>query len=284
MRSRTLLPALALGGVCALGATLLLTAADGDASPGRAGPVAPVTGPPGGAPEEPRRESPKEPQEDDVTPVPQDSGSPARGGDEERSAVHRSGKALADAGLPAVPDGWRAVRVRREAHEDRPVTVVRYERGTRRVLGGEHVTTVVDREGTLLGYTRMTPDPESPSVPSDEAAEGTAFAWLERFAPDHAEGLSTQWVDRHDEEVRDRAGTVRAVSGAKVKTRHESGLYTWVIVGGDGEVVTYERDVRWDSSRGRRATAMWLHDKWIAAREGTGPRPGAPYAPVEDTS
>ncbi|QFG24289.1 hypothetical protein [Actinomadura sp. WMMB 499] len=70
----------------------------------------------------------------------------------------------------------------------------------------------------------------------------------------------------------------RTVPGTKVKARHDSGLYAWVIADGAGRVVTYERDVRWDGSAGRRGTEMWLHDAWVAAREGTGPQPGAPYA------
>lgn len=197
------------------------------------------------------------------------------GSDQGRDAALGSRRALATAGL-AVPDGLRPVLIRAERHDDRPVTVVRYERGTARTLGGEHLTTVVDDEGTLLGYTRMTADTDTPAPPADRAAERAAFAWLARFVPDHTAGLTVQWVDRHDEEVRDRKGARHTVSGAKVKSRHDNGLYTWVIVDGRGRVVTYERDIRWDGRERRRATHMWLHDRWIAAREGAGPAPAAP--------
>jgi hypothetical protein len=243
MRSRTLVPALTLSGVCVLGAVLPAVAPGTEA----AATVA------------------DNPEGKNVKPA------------EERSAVRQSEKSLAEAGL-AVPDGWRPVQVRRAKHEERAVTVVRYEQGARRTLGGEHVTTVVDGKGVLLGYTRMTRDAATSSPPSDQAAEKAAFAWMKRFVPEHSEGLSVQWVDRHDEEVRDQSGAAHTVTGAKVKSRHGNGLYTWVIVDGEGEVVTYERDIRWDGLRGRRATQMWLHDKWIAAREGTGPQPASPYA------
>ena len=43
------------------------------------------------------------------------------------------------------------------------------------------------------------------------------------------------------------AGTERTISGVKVKTHHESGLYAWIVVGADGRIVTHERDIRWDS-------------------------------------
>ncbi|MFF0446371.1 hypothetical protein ACFYT4_08120 [Streptomyces sp. NPDC004609] len=261
MRSRILIPAIALGGVCVLGTSLLVNAGDSDATPTAAAST-PTTGPAGGAPENP--------EEKNVQPVPQGSG-------EARSAARQSQKSLAAAGL-SVPNGWRPVQVREDQHDDRSVTVVRYERGAQRTLGGEHITTVVDGEGTLFGYTRMAPDAAASSVPSDETAEKAAFDWMERFVPEHSEGLSVQWVDRHDEEVRDRAGAKRTVSGAKVKSRHDNGLYTWVIVDDKGEVITYERDIRWDDSQGRRGTQMWLHDKWIAAREGSGPQPESPYA------
>ncbi|MEU3602156.1 hypothetical protein ABZ714_26080 [Streptomyces sp. NPDC006798] len=150
------------------------------------------------------------------------------------------------------------------------MTVVRYERGTTRTPGGEHITTVVDGEGTLLGCTRTTPDADAPALP--------ASAWLARFVPGHADGLDVQWVDRHAQEVRDRTGARPTVSGAKVRSRHENGLCTGVIVAGRGRVASYERDIRWDGGERRRAPQMWLHDRWIAAREGGGPAPAAPYA------
>lgn len=102
--------------------------------------------------------------------------------------------------------------------------------------------------------------------------------WHRSYVPRYARGLQVQWVERHDEHVRTPGGRERVISGMKVKTRHASGLYTWVIVDGAGRVLTYERDVRWDGAAGRRGTQMWLHDAWIAAHEGTGRQPEAPYA------
>ncbi|GIH77000.1 hypothetical protein [Planobispora longispora] len=192
-------------------------------------------------------------------------------------SVERAERALKHAGL-AVPEGWRPVHTRRERHDERPVTVVRYEPGTTRTLGGEHLTVVVDDKGTLLGYTRLTAATAGRPRPQADRAERAAFDWLRGFAAEHAAGLDVQWVDQHDEEIRDKAGRKRVVTGTKVKTRHPNGLYTWVIVGDRGTVLAYERDVRWDGGAGRRGTEMWLHDRWIAAHEGTGPQPDAPYA------
>ncbi|MGW7050793.1 hypothetical protein [Streptomyces sp. NPDC054887] len=255
MRYGILTTALALGGACVLGTAVLVTADDGDPGTASAAPTATYD---------------TAPKEKNVKPV-------AKGSDRAEAATKQSKDALAEAGL-AIPEGWHPSQIRDEHHEDRPVTVVRYEQDTTRDLGGEHITTVVDAEGTLYGYTRMTVAGAKTPVPADDKAEETAFDWLREFVPDHADGLSVQWVDRHDEEVRDKAGAVHTIAGAKVKTHHDNGLYTWVIVDGNGEVITYERDIRWDGSANRRATQMWLHDKWTAAREGTGPQPPSPYA------
>ncbi|MGX1881271.1 hypothetical protein [Streptomyces sp. NPDC055287] len=255
MRYRILTAALALGGACVLGTAVLVTADDSDPSPAAATPTTTYS---------------TAPKEKNVKPV-------AKGSDKAKAATKQSQAALEQAGL-SIPAGWHPAQIRDEYHEDRSVTVVRYEQDTTRELGGEHITTVVDAKGTLYGYTRMTVAGARTPVPAEDKAQETAFNWLKGFAPDHADGLSVQWVDKHDEEIRDKAGAAHTVSGAKVKTHHKNGLYTWMIVDGNGEIVTYERDIRWDGAANRRATQMWLHDKWIAAREGSGPQPAAPYA------
>ena len=186
--------------------------------------------------------------------------------------------AMAAAGLSA-PEGWQAVSVRRELHDDRPVTVVRFEADPVPTQGGEHVTAVVDDEATLLGYTRMiASDATRQPLADHEEAEQHAMRWLAGFAPEYAEGLSVSWVAPHDETVTDATGAEHTISGVKVKAHHRSGLYAWVIVDRQGQVITWERDIRWDGSAGRRATQMWLHDSWIAAHDGLGPQPQPPYA------
>ncbi len=186
-------------------------------------------------------------------------------------------QAALDTARLAIPAGWLPVATRHERHDDRPVTVVRYQAEAPARGGGEHVTVVLDEGGTLLGYTRMVAYATG-ALPDDDQAERQAMEWLRSFDADYAAGLTVSWIDQHDETVTDAAGTERTISGVKVKTHHESGLYAWIIVGADGQIITYERDIRWDSSAGRRGTEMWLHDTWIAAREGGGPQPDAPYA------
>jgi hypothetical protein len=186
---------------------------------------------------------------------------------------------LQAAGL-SVPAGWQAVDRRRASHDGRAVTVVRWAPGAERTLGGQHVSVVVDDLGVLLGWTRMTPEVADRPIPDAEQARAAAFGWLAGFASEHARALEVLWVRQHDETVRDDRGVRSLIRGAKVKTRQADGRYTWVVMDGRDAVLTYERDVRWDGVAGRRGTEMWLHDSWVAAREGSGPQPPAPYALV----
>ncbi|MEU6720349.1 hypothetical protein ABZ897_53610 [Nonomuraea sp. NPDC046802] len=175
-----------------------------------------------------------------------------------------------------VPRGSKIVRVRRERHDDRDVIVIRHQRDGYR-LSGPHTSLVLDADGTILGFTRLQDGDQGP-LPHARRAEEIALRFLRQVAPDHAEGLTVNWVAQHDETVTRPDGTTVTVTGMKVKTHHDNGLYTWVIVGPDETVLTYERDITWDSGRGRRGTQMWLHDSWIAAYEGAGPQPASPYA------
>lgn len=186
---------------------------------------------------------------------------------------------LATAGL-WLPEDWQPASVRRERHDDRPVMVVRFQATADPRPGGEHVTTVLDDHATLLGYTRMVANPttHADNLPDHDQAREQAMRWLNNHAPGYTDGLTVNWVDQHNETITDTTGAKRTISGIKIKTQHESGLYAWVIVDARGQVLTYERDIRWDSAAGRRATQMWLHDKWTAAHDEHGPQPAPPYA------
>ncbi|MEV7973317.1 hypothetical protein [Cellulomonas sp. NPDC089187] len=178
--------------------------------------------------------------------------------------------------LVPLPEGFTHLFVRKELHERIPVLVTRYQRTPDLVYGIEHVTTVVGAEDDrLYGYTRHVATADDSRLPSPEEARRIAFDVLERIDADHSAGLEVLWVRRHDERLADSAATV---AGIKVKTVHPNGLYTWVIVGEGGQVITYERDVAWIGSESRRHTHMWLHDHWVAAHDAGGPEFDAPLA------
>jgi hypothetical protein len=184
--------------------------------------------------------------------------------------------------LPAglvIPEDFVHTHVRHELHEDIPVTVTRHQRIHDLAYGGEHVTTVIGADnGILYGCTRQIATRAEGRLPDTDMAREIAFDLLNRVDADYALGLRELWIDRHDESVLTGAGDPATVAGVKVKTGHDNGLYTWVIVGEHGRVITYERDVVWNSAESRRHTHMWLHDRWIAAHDAGGPEPVPPFA------
>jgi hypothetical protein len=181
-----------------------------------------------------------------------------------------------------VPDGFEHVTVREETHDGVPVTVERVQGEAALRYGAEHATAVIGSDdGILYGYTRQVATSDTSALPSEDEATQIASDFLEAIDPDHAAGLTLQWVERHDETVTDANGTEHSVAGMKVKNYHDNGRYTWVIVGEGGQIITYERDVSWDNSQARRTTAMWLHDAWVTAHDGNGQEPTAPAAPAD---
>jgi hypothetical protein len=194
-----------------------------------------------------------------------------------QGVADRATTALLAAGIP-VRAGWVPVRVREERHDERPVTVIRFQ-SEGYCLGGAHLSVVVDPCDTLLGYTCLTL--QRPGVlPSTAAVREIALMFLSSLDSEYTAELRELWIAQHNEAVIGADGTQHVVSGMKVKTRHSSGLYAWVVVGPDGHVLTCERDIAWDAGAGRRATQMWLHDAWVCVHDGLGSQPDPPYARV----
>jgi hypothetical protein len=193
--------------------------------------------------------------------------------------VDRALTSLSALGLPE--PGWPAVRVRRGHHDRRPVTVVRFQPGGYR-LGGPHLTVVLDDSDRVPGFTLLHHGPHQadPELADVDRARAAAVEFFQRTDPCYAAGLEELWIAEHTETVVDDTGQEHRISGMKVKNRHDGGLYAWVVVDRDGQVITVEREVTWDSSAGRRATQMWLHDRWIDAHDRGHPAPDPPYAPI----
>ncbi len=154
---------------------------------------------------------------------------------------------------------------------------------------GECVSVLVDvGRQLLLGLTRMQLDLSGTQF-SREFALQSAFDFLNRVAPDlvkeavvvpHFTELSPNermiftpalqfgevelhWIGQHFEIIR-RGKVDKEIVGMKVKMRiPATGLWAWVIVGKQGEIITFERDVSWNFDHGIRETPMWLHDQWL---------------------
>lgn len=175
---------------------------------------------------------------------------------------------LIEAHIIAFPDGYEQVSERFATQDGRAVCITRHERtnGHNRGLGGEHFTVVMDVQmGQIKGVTWMNGSFADMPLPSREAAQQVAETFLANVAPDLAGSLTILWIEPHDETVMVDGATI-TVTGMKVKCRQPSGTYAWVIVGSEGRVMTFERDIVWNTDMSRRTTEKWLHDSWLATQ------------------
>jgi hypothetical protein len=168
--------------------------------------------------------------------------------------------------LVSVPLDYSLVDASRVTQDERPVRVFRHERadGRNASLGGEHVSFVVDPETMrLLGVTRMETRFADGDLPDRGTAQDIADEFIAEAAPDLHGTLDVLWTEPHDETITTDGHEV-VISGMKVKCRDPTGTYAWVIVGPENEVITFERDIIWNSDMSRRQTEQWLHDDWRA--------------------
>lgn len=141
----------------------------------------------------------------------------------------------------------------------------------------------------LLGSTHLTKCNANLPLIAHEAAMNRALAFLNQYANDLVGEAVTvdfemgidpekriefelkpqigkvefQWIGEHLETI-ETEGQEFVITGQKVKMFIPSlNLFAWVIVGGNGEVITFERNVCWDFPNQMRLTQMWLHPKWL---------------------
>jgi hypothetical protein len=143
-------------------------------------------------------------------------------------------------------------------------------------LGGEHYSALVTPTGTLKGETRMdarlSEERSQATLPGEEDARAVAWRYLAEHAPDLTTSGEVYWVAPHAEKLLLTSDAVAGglsvtVTGIKVKCRNTADRrWFWVIVGPGGQVITFERDVVWNTSLGMRRTEMWLHDLWLIHR------------------
>lgn len=141
-------------------------------------------------------------------------------------------------------------------------------------LGGEHYSAVVTPEGNIKGTTllqaRLSEELAEVELPSEERAKEVALGRLHEVAPDLLDSIEVRWIAGHGEKLvityDDVAGGLEVeITGLKVKCQNTADQsYFWVIVGSGEEVITFERDIVWDSAGSRRQSEMWLHDLWLA--------------------
>ncbi|GAB5565206.1 MAG: hypothetical protein Wins2KO_22690 [Winogradskyella sp.] len=140
----------------------------------------------------------------------------------------------------------------------------RYQKNDNDELRGQHFSFIVsENEKKILGFTNMDIKYSNCKMISKAETEIIARDFLLKMDAKLFESLENLWIAPHNEELilnNDKT----AICGMKYKCFSSSNNdYAWVIVGFNGEIITYERDIKWNSEEKKRITHKWLHDNWV---------------------
>jgi hypothetical protein len=149
-----------------------------------------------------------------------------------------------------------------------PAFVVRYEKQENKGAKGEHFSFVIsEKDKQILGFTNMDKKYADLKMLSKSETERIAKDFLLKLDRDLAKDLKNLWIERHDEEII-VDGKPTVIAGMKYKCyRASNNDYAWVIVGYDGSVITFERNIKWNNNEQKRITEKWLHDNWLSEKQ-----------------
>lgn len=177
-----------------------------------------------------------------------------------------------------VPDSYEYKSCLLLNHDAIPVFVFRYERqnGINSGYGGEYFSVSVDLDATkIMGFMHVDKSHCGPGLPDDDSAKQSAVDAIKRLAPDLDGQYEIKWVLSLKEEPEkiphespfpftDESGVTQLVTGVRVKLFfNQLNSWGWVIVGRDGKLVAFEREVNWNTVMNRRSTPAWLHDPFV---------------------
>lgn len=146
----------------------------------------------------------------------------------------------------------------------------RYQKDANKGFNREHFSFLVSKnDRQILGFTNMNKKYNDLNMISRKETEKIAKELLVKIDKSLADDLENLWIERHDEQIFDENGKAITISGMKFKCyRSVKDDYAWIIVGFDGSIVTFERNVKWNTQEHRRITEKWLHDSWIIDNKG----------------
>jgi hypothetical protein len=164
-----------------------------------------------------------------------------------------------------IPDGYQFHSVKKVKVDNVYAYLFRYEKRENKGSNGEHFSFIVsEKDKQILGFTNMDKKYSNPKMLSKIETEKIAQAFLLKLDESLANNLKNLWIERHDEEISINNGEKTIIAGMKYKCYRSPGNdYAWVIVGFDGSVITFERNIKWNTSEHKRITEKWLHDNWL---------------------
>lgn len=129
---------------------------------------------------------------------------------------------------------------------------------------GERISLILAGK-KLLGFARFHKRDMASTqqrLPSVEESKKIALAFIHQVAPELTQNMKILWVKPHDEYIKLEHKEI-CLTGMKVKCRElNTGLYFWVIIGVNKQIMAFERDIQWITFPGKRATEKWLDDTW----------------------
>lgn len=130
---------------------------------------------------------------------------------------------------------------------------------------GERIAFVLS-DKNILGYARFHRS-DVPcaklGLPKIEESKTIALAFINHIAPDLKQNMKILWIKPHNEYIKPENEEI-CLTGMKVKCRDiNTGLYFWVIIGANQQIMTFERDIQWITFPGKRGTEKWLDDAWV---------------------
>lgn len=178
--------------------------------------------------------------------------------------------------LITIPAGYEPMFAREVTHNGEPVVWMRFKKQNQQdKWGGEHFSVSFDpKNKTLKGFMHLEDRFETEVIPTEEEAQKITFDFLKTHAPEMVDTVEVRWIrplrrepisPPHDEGFVLSSGKI--ITGMRVKLfNNANSKFGWVISGKDGHVITFERDIIWDTVKKCRATERWLHDNWVLAQ------------------
>lgn len=164
-----------------------------------------------------------------------------------------------------IPDAYHFHTVSKVKTNDVEAYLFRYQKDENKGFNGEHFSFLVSKdEKQILGFTNMNTKFTDLNMLSRKKTEQIAKKFLMKIDKSLTDSLENLWIERHDEQIFVDNGKATTLAGMKYKCyRSFQDDYAWVIVGHDGSIVTFERDIKWNAEEHRRITEKWLHDNWV---------------------
>lgn len=164
-----------------------------------------------------------------------------------------------------IPYGYSFHSVNKVKADDVQAYLFRLEKSENKGMNGEHYSFVIsEKDKQVLGFTNMDKRYSNTKMLSKSETEKIAKDFLLKLDNSLTSELKNLWIERHNEEISIN-GKKTVIAGMKYKCyRASQNDYAWVIVGFDGSVITFERNIKWNNGEHKRITEKWLHDNWLA--------------------